>query len=88
MAGGGAPETRVIHALTQARHYRDRSPSRVGALGDWARRLVLRAILPYTAHEDRFDEAVVASIAELTRATERHSRLLKALEGRNGDQRP
>ena len=51
-------------------------------MGGLAKRLVLRAIRPYSAHEDNFDGAVATSIAELTRATEHHASVLKALERR------
>jgi hypothetical protein len=39
----------------------------------------LRAIRPYTLHQDRFDDAVVASIEELTRASDRQTALLGEL---------
>jgi hypothetical protein len=41
---------------------------------------VLLAIRPDTAHEDKFDDAVAASIAELTKATDHHAAMLKALQ--------
>jgi SAM-dependent methyltransferase len=88
LVGERAPATRVVHALAEAYEYRwspRRSRSRFGAVGDAARRLVLRAIRPYTAHEDNFDVAVVSSIAELTRASQSHSALLKEIERRTDD---
>ena len=79
----GQPESRVAGALAEAEAYRYGSlgsRSRHGALGALARRLVLRAIRPYTAHEEKFDEAVAESIAELTRASDRHDSRLRDLE--------
>jgi hypothetical protein len=46
------------------------------------RQLVLRAIRPYTAHEDKFDDAVATTIGELTRATDHDAAALEALERR------
>jgi hypothetical protein len=37
---------------------------------------------PYTFHEDEFDDAVATSIADLTRASDRHAAILKTLERR------
>jgi hypothetical protein len=49
---------------------------------------VLLAIRPDTAHEDKFDDAVAASIAELTKATDHHAAMLKALQrGTDEDRR-
>jgi hypothetical protein len=46
----------------------------------------VRALRPYSAHEDTFDEAVAASIAELGRITDHHaSSLLRTLDRRVGD---
>ncbi len=84
----GVPETRVVHALAEARAYRRETRGRrlrFGGVRGIARQLVLRAIRPYTAHEDRFDEAVVTSIAELTRASDHHTAILKELELRKSD---
>jgi hypothetical protein len=47
-----------------------------------ARQAALRAIRPYSAHEDKFDDAVATSIAELTRATDHQAAALEALERR------
>jgi SAM-dependent methyltransferase len=83
LAAEGVPETRVTLALTAARAYRDVDapwPSRAAGLRTLAKRLVLRAIRPYSAHEDNFDNAVAASIAELTRAVDHHASALKELE--------
>jgi SAM-dependent methyltransferase len=82
-----APETRVLAALASARSYRGESTrgSRYGALGDIARRLVLRALRPYTAHEDRFDTAVATSITELTRSSDHYRSQIAALEKRLGE---
>ncbi len=52
------------------------APSRFGAAGALARRAVLRLLRPYTAHEDRFDDAVTDAIRE-------HERRLEALERRD-----
>jgi SAM-dependent methyltransferase len=83
LPAAGAPENRVMTALSLSRSYREDAAaraSRFGILGRSARRLVLRTIRPYTAHEDRFDDAVAASIAELTRASDHHAALLAARE--------
>jgi SAM-dependent methyltransferase len=80
----GAPAARVWDALGAARAYRGGSPapSRFRGVTGLLRRLVLRALRPYTAHEDRFDEAVATSIAELTRASDHHAVLFAELEQR------
>jgi hypothetical protein len=46
---------------------------------------VLRVIRPYIAHEDKFDDSVATSIAELTRATQYHTAALKELEHRRNE---
>jgi SAM-dependent methyltransferase len=84
----GAPERRVAAALAATRVNRAAAataPSRFGVIGRLARSLVLRAMRPYSAHEDSFDTAVAASIAELTRATDHQASLLQALENRHGE---
>jgi SAM-dependent methyltransferase len=71
LASEDAPTDRVRQALADARGYRnasDRAATRSGSLRSLARRAVLRAMRPYTVHQDRFDEAVAKSIDELTRA--------------------
>jgi hypothetical protein len=80
----GAPESRVADALATARAGRDQpgTGEPVVTIRALARRLVLRAIRPYSAHEDDFDDAVAASIAELSRASDHHAAALKALEHR------
>ncbi len=83
---GGAPANRVAAAHEQARMYRERdaaasSPS--GAIRRLARGLVLRLIRPYTAHQDKVDDAVATSIAELTRAADDHDARLAELERRS-----
>jgi hypothetical protein len=40
---------------------------------------------PYSAHEDNFDDAVAASIAELTQSIDHHAALLNALDDRLQD---
>jgi hypothetical protein len=40
---------------------------------------MLRAIRPYALHQDKFDDAVVASIEELTRASDHQTALLGEL---------
>jgi SAM-dependent methyltransferase len=77
-----APSDRTAHALAEVRRYRSGSN---GARG-WLRRLVLRLIRPYTAHADKFDEAVTTSIAELTRASDQHEARLRELEHRERQQ--
>ena len=82
------PGGRVVGALAEAQAYRYGNlgtRSGYGALGALARRLVLRAIRPYTAHEEKFDAAVVESIAELTRARDHHASRLRELELRSTD---
>ena len=84
----GVPASRVAAALAEARAYRNGtrgSRSRFGAAGELARRWVLRAIRPYSAHEDRFDEAVAASITELNRATDYQAYALRKLGRRPPD---
>ena len=44
------------------------------------RRAILRAIRPYTAHEDNFDDAVAASIDDLTRAVDEQASVLRRLQ--------
>ena len=81
----GAIESRVASALAAARTYRAPAPTGqpfVRKIRGLARQLVLRAIRPYTAHEDKFDDAVATTIGELTRATEHHAAALEALERR------
>jgi SAM-dependent methyltransferase len=76
-------EQRVTEALATARASRATAaaaPSRLGAVGKLARRFALRAMRPYTAHEDRVDDAVAAAVGELSRVTARHAARLKALE--------
>jgi SAM-dependent methyltransferase len=83
ISGRGIPEHRVRTALAIARGNRDAAPaapSHFGRLGQLARVLLLRAMRPYSTHEDGFDEAVVASIAELARATDHQSVLLERLD--------
>jgi SAM-dependent methyltransferase len=75
-------------ALAAARADRDAAagaPSRFGTAGQLARRAALRAMRPYSAHEDRFDAAVAAAIAELTQATHEQAARLQALERRLDD---
>jgi SAM-dependent methyltransferase len=84
-AAEGAAASRVADALALARGYRgEPGDGRTVAarLRGLARKAVLRTIRPYSAHEDRFDDAVVTSIAELTRATDHHAAVLEALQER------
>jgi SAM-dependent methyltransferase len=80
LAVQGRPSERVARALGEARHHR--ATSAAGRLRGFTRGAVLRAIRPYTVHEDRVDAAVEASIDELTRAVDEHVRLLRRLEDR------
>ncbi len=78
----GLAEHRVATALAESRANRATAAgrsSRPGSLGRLLRAVILRCLRPYTAHEDRFDEAVAASITELARATDYHSTQLEAL---------
>jgi hypothetical protein len=54
------PERRVATALAAARANRAAAvaPSRFGLVGKLTRRFVLRAMRPYSAHEDSLDDAV------------------------------
>jgi hypothetical protein len=76
---GQSPSARVSSALASARALRARDTlahARLRAARSLAKRFVLRAIRPYSAHEDRFDDAVATSVDELTRlATDSASRL-------------
>jgi hypothetical protein len=77
----GAPANRVRQALSDAREHRDRTDgSRFGSIRTLVRRAMLRAMRPYTAHQDNVNAAVAASIEELTRAREHHAQLLDRLE--------
>jgi SAM-dependent methyltransferase len=79
----GAPARRVADVLAAARSSRPSglgASSRLGSLGAYGRWLVLRAMRPYTFHQDDFDDAVATSIAELTRATDHHTAVLEALQ--------
>lgn len=89
LPAAGAPVSRVRYALTAARNYRGIAPtthSRSGPLRALLRRAMLRAIRPYTLHQDKFDDAVVASIEELTRASDHQTALLGELSRKQ--QRP
>jgi SAM-dependent methyltransferase len=84
----GAPQIRVAQALAQARAYRSDDANESGAtraLRTLARRLVLRLMQPYSAHQDKFDDAVATSIGELTRATEHQASMLRTVEARLSD---
>jgi SAM-dependent methyltransferase len=75
----------VASALATAQNNRDIlavAPSHFGAAGKLARRVVLRAMRPYSAHEDNFDKAVVGAIDELARKADTHSERLTAVERR------
>jgi len=82
------PAARVEDALATARGYRT-GPGKGNAgfrpLRHLARRLVLRVIRPYTVHEDKFDEAVATSIAELTRVSDHYGSVLAQLQGKHRD---
>jgi SAM-dependent methyltransferase len=75
--GVQSPADRVAQALRQAGAYRRRPGA--GGLRSLAKQAVLRAIRPYTVHEDAFDEAVAKSLAEISRVADRHERMLDAL---------
>jgi SAM-dependent methyltransferase len=89
LPAAGAPESRVADALATTRAYRQQTvagqplTTKIRAL---ARRAALRAIRPYSAHEDKFDDAVATSIAELSRAADHHAAALKDLEHRLDEQ--
>ncbi len=79
----GAPAARVSDALSEARAYREiATPGR--RVRQLVRRLVLRGLKPYSLHEDKFDDAVARSIAELTRISEQHATEIDALNRRLG----
>jgi SAM-dependent methyltransferase len=81
LPAAGAPEMRVLTALAAAHSFRAGGAGQPsGGLRGFARRMLLRALRPYSAHEDRFDSAVATSIAELTRASDDHATRLDALE--------
>jgi SAM-dependent methyltransferase len=84
------PASRVMEALAASREYRSGapgSPPRASPVRSLARNLVLRAIRPYTVHEDKFDDAVAASIADLTNATDHHASVLRDLQRGAGEDR-
>jgi SAM-dependent methyltransferase len=73
LAMEGRPAIRVRQALAEARENGGTSgnaASRLGSIRSLMRRTVLRVIRPYTVRQDRFDEAVAASIDDLTRAVD------------------
>jgi SAM-dependent methyltransferase len=81
----GRSASKVAAAVATGRSIRaqaDSAPSRFGASGRLARRAVLRAIRPYTTHEDQIDDAVVASVEELMLVSEEHEARLRELESR------
>jgi SAM-dependent methyltransferase len=83
LASEESPVVRVHQALADARAYRARADgagSRLGSLRALARRAVLRAMRPYTVHQDSFDEAVATSIDELARAVNDCAANLRRLE--------
>ncbi len=86
----GLPEHRTVSALAAARAYRTQPPvgrSFVSRARTLLRQAVFRAIRPYTAHEDRFDDAVVASIADLSRTADHQAAALKAIRERLDEHR-
>jgi SAM-dependent methyltransferase len=80
-AAAGGPARRVSRALSEARAYRN-AATPIGRIRGLARRLVLRGLRPYSLHEDKFDDAVSRSIAELTRISARHATEIDALNRR------
>jgi SAM-dependent methyltransferase len=85
LAGEGVPESRVAAALAAARAHRRVGGATRFSARSLGRRILLRAIRPYIAHEDNFDEAVATSISELARATEHHRSVLKSLQQRQNE---
>ncbi len=84
----GAPANRVMDALIDARTHRSgavAAQARFGISGSLLRRMILRTICPYTAHEDKFDDAVATSINELTQTVEHLGALLRRLQDRSDD---
>jgi SAM-dependent methyltransferase len=81
----GTPADRTTDALNAARAYRSGAAgsARSGLPRRLARRLLLRLMRPYTAHEDDFDDAVATSIVELTRANDHQASLLDELKARS-----
>jgi SAM-dependent methyltransferase len=71
----GAPASRVRAALSSASTYRQatKTNSFGGELRALFRRFILRILRPYTLHQDKFNQAVVTSIEELSRAVEAQS---------------
>jgi Methyltransferase domain len=83
-----APNSPITSGLAEARGYRSSGidlPSRYGSLGRLARKVVLRLLRPYSAHEDNFDEAVASSLVELRQVAESHAERLRELEHRLSD---
>ena len=79
----GRPATRVANALDQTHAYRHGSAggaSRLAPLRRLVRHVVLRVMRPYTVHQDSFDEAVSASIGDLTRTVDGVVRDLRRLQ--------
>ena len=78
LAVEGRPSSRARKALADARAHRNGSAA--GGMRGLTRRVILRAIRPYTAHEDNFDDAVAASIDDLTRAVDEQASVLRRLQ--------
>jgi SAM-dependent methyltransferase len=69
--------------VARAAHTTEHGPSRFGRAGALARRVVLRTLRPYTAHEQKLDEHLAATIDELARVTNDHAARIAALERRS-----
>jgi hypothetical protein len=85
MAAGGPLATDVVDPLLAARRDRERAAtarSRLGSAGVLLRRAVLRLLRPYTAHEDRFDDAVTDAVRALDAARLDHEHRIDRLERR------
>jgi SAM-dependent methyltransferase len=88
-AAPGVPASRVVDTLGSTRAYQAAAAGSSGArsIRQLARELVLRVMRPYTVHEDRFDDAVVKSIAELAHKVDHHAAMIEKLQDASREQR-
>jgi SAM-dependent methyltransferase len=78
-----AAEGSLIAALAHTHSNRDhpgRAATRLGAAGRLGRRLILRALRPYVAHEDAFDLHVATAVDRVAQTTADQARRLDAVE--------
>jgi SAM-dependent methyltransferase len=87
----GRPAQRVKQALAEVRANRNGSGGATTgprSLRGLMRGALLRALRPYSFHEDNFDRAVAASIEDLTQSVDECARALRHLRDRNENPAP